>query len=161
MKETGNSSPAKMNTAFRDLSGLTETHRCTFRLLHDAGMSTYEIAEKYGCDRRTVSRLIRENREFDEIGKWQSGKKTLSEYTGLINEICRSDLSSYPSLFSFSTHVLSVLRDHGYTGSERTIRNHLRQIDEVRLYFQTSHKKGSLYVQSNKHEKPSGSNYPR
>lgn len=88
-----------------------------------------------GCERRTAARLIKENLEAEDIGKWHVSHKKLNSYMELINNEIECSLDSHPSLYSFSRSLFQVLRKNGYTGSERTVRNYLMKQERVYRFF--------------------------
>ena len=121
------------------------------RLLYKSGKTITEVAETLRCDRRTASRLIKNNLNEEDIGRWDASHKKLNGYTGIINSFIDSNISKYTSLLSFSKALCSLLAEQGYTGSERTVRNYLNRQKRVRMYFESIKQKGIQYAESNKH----------
>ena len=121
------------------------------RLLYESGKTITEIARIIGCDRRTAARLIKENLDISDIGKWHSENTKLYRYIGLIRSCIDTEMRKHSSLLSFSKYLFHRLKKEGYTGSERTIRNYLRRQERVYMYFQSKRNQGGLYVESNKH----------
>lgn len=121
------------------------------KLLHKSGKTITEVAETLHCDRRTASKLIKNNLSEADIGRWDVSHKKLTGYTGIINSFIDNNVSKYTSLLSFSKALCSVLNEQGYTGSERTVRNYLNKQKRIRMYFESRKQKGIQYAESNKH----------
>ena len=108
-----------------------ENEWCDFRRDYEAGMTFKKIAEKYHCDPRTVRKCIMTNRSSSEIGK-QSEPTKLAAYVERIDSLYQdfiliqrvSHMKS--GICDISRKITRILSDEGYTGSERTVRNYLR-----------------------------------
>ena len=78
-----------------------------FRCDYESGMTLKMIAEKYFCDPRTVRKAQIDSLYQDFILIQQTSHKK--------SGIC-----------DISRKITRILADEGYTGSERTVRNYLR-----------------------------------
>ena len=102
-----------------------------FRCDYESGMTLKMIAEKYLCDPRTVRKSIMSNKSSSEIGK-QSEPTKLAAYVERIDSLYQdfiliqrvSHMKS--GICDISRKITRILSDEGYTGSERTVRNYLR-----------------------------------
>lgn len=121
------------------------------RLLYKTGKTITEVASTLHCDRRTASKLIKNNLNEEDIGRWDPSHKKLTGYAGIINSFIDTDISKYKSLLSFSKALCSQLAEQGYTGSERTVRNYLSKQKRVRMYFESRKQKGIQYAESNEY----------
>ena len=94
-------------------------------------MTLKMIAEKYFCDPRTVRKCIMANKSSSEIGK-QSEPTKLAAYVGQIDSLyqdfilMQQTLHKKSGICDISRKITRILADEGYTGSERTVRNYLR-----------------------------------
>ena len=94
-------------------------------------MTLKMIAEKYFCDPRTVRKSIMSNKSSSEIGK-QSEPTKLAAYVERIDSLYQdfiliqrvSHMKS--GICDISRKITRILSDEGYTVSERTVRNYLR-----------------------------------
>ena len=93
-----------------------------------ADKTVQEIADEQGCEARAISRLIRENRSFSELGK----KRTPSMVDGFqdtIEQMLRSEsFADMRQITIVSKHLLEMIGPLGYQGSERTLRDYLKSI---------------------------------
>lgn len=122
------------------------------RMLYESGRSASEVADIIGCDRRTAARLIRENLDISDIGKWNHAHKKLDTFTGMINSFIDTKLKGYTSLSVFSRDLFHDLQKKGYTGSERTLRNYLSRQERVYQYFYSINRTGEhIYAERNEH----------
>ena len=104
---------------------------CDFRVDYENGMTLKDIADKYFCDPRTVRKSILQNHSSHSIGK-QYAPTRLSAYTERIEELyhilTQQNLDAHPNgICKISIQITELLRSEGYNGSERTVRNFLRQ----------------------------------
>ena len=132
------------------------------RKLYESGMSVVQVAEALGCDRRTAAKLIRENREMEEIGKWDSSHKKISAFLPDIDAFLKSNMKDQRSLHSLSQAVYMHVSEKGYEGSERTIRNHLSRREEVILFFtETKGEERTFDVRDYKYRESDGYHHSR
>jgi len=96
---------------------------CDFRIDYESGMSLNQIAEKYFCDSRTVRAAIIQNRSSDSLGRRNAPTK-LSSYEDRITSLLSRN-NNYRSIHQMSMEITKQLRNAGYSGSERTVRNYL------------------------------------
>lgn len=108
---------------------IPEAEWCEARILYiTKQMTVKEIADVFHCDIRTVSRMIRDNREPAEIGKQRTPYK-IDAYKEVIELFLKSD--QFKGMYQISTvadTLLEVLQPQGYSGSAKTIERHLRKI---------------------------------
>ena len=113
------------------LRDMPEDQKCDFRRDYESGKTLKDIAEKYCCDPRTVRRCILNNKSSSELGR-QTAPTKLTEFMGLIDSMyCEivspvHQLSKPPGICEISRMVTTQIREKGYSGSERTVRNYLR-----------------------------------
>lgn len=102
-----------------------------FRCDYESGMTLKMIAEKYFCDPRTVRKCIMTNKSSNEIGK-QSEPTKLASYVEQIDSLyqdfilMQQTLHKKSGICDISRKITRIITDEGYTGSERTVRNYLR-----------------------------------
>ena len=105
---------------------------CDIRKDYESGMTLIAIADKYYCCTRTVKKCIANNTASKDIGK-QLAPTKLSEYRSEVdlmyqNMVTRMDSSDqFPGICEISKNITREIQRKGYTGSERTVRNYLRQ----------------------------------
>ena len=117
--------------------------------LYLSGKSAAEVAEIIGCERRTAARLIKENLDVNDIGKWNSSHSKLSGYAELIHDYTVMHSEKHSSLLSLSTAIFTLLQKNGYTGSERTVRNYLSRQEWIYELYHSEN--GGTHVKSYKH----------
>ena len=113
------------------LPNYPESEWCDFRRDYESGMTFKKIAEKYCCDPRTVKRCIWYNKSSAELGSQRKPTKIAafvdlidSEYRGIVlDQNFNSDESG---ICEISERITEVLKQNGYTGGERTVRNYIR-----------------------------------
>lgn len=90
------------------------------------GKTLAQLAEKHFLDYRTVRRLIQQNDDWDDLNKHPSA---LDPYKPMIIEIMEHTRSPSPiGITTISIRIHETLREAGYTGSERTVRNYIRSL---------------------------------
>lgn len=96
------------------------------------------IGKEQHMDPRTVSKLVKNNWNFDRVGKHQSPSK-VEPYAGAILDLLTSGcLHRYSGIMTVSEKILALIRSLGYTGSERTLREYLKTIEWQDLILNTS-----------------------
>ena len=104
---------------------------CDFRRDYESGMTFKKIAEKYVCDSRTVKSCILNNKSSNELGSQRKPTK-IASFVDLIDteyqEIVfgKSFASEEIGICEISERITEWLKQNGYTGGERTVRNYLR-----------------------------------
>lgn len=94
--------------------------------------SLLQVSKTFICDPRTIRRCLRLNLSSKELGCQVTPKK-LDSYKNEIDrrfkEICSraSNRKAYPGICQISREITAELKMKGYTGSERTVRNFIRQ----------------------------------
>ena len=105
---------------------------CDFRRDYEAGMTLKQIADKYVCDPRTIRKCIISNRGSTELGRRTAPTKLTAfavQVDALYEELITAVLctgAGKPGICDLSRTVTEKLQQAGYTGSERTVRNYLR-----------------------------------
>lgn len=114
------------------LPNIQKEYWCDFRIDYEAGMTLKAIAEKYFCDPRTIRQCIIENKSSDELGKQMKPTK-LAPYYQQVEDLYYWHVDSGSPAFAgnkgickISREITEVLKTYGYTGSERTVRNYLK-----------------------------------
>lgn len=107
---------------------------CDFRKDYESGLSLVQIGEKYYCDPRTAKMAIIHNKSSNNLGK-RVRPSILSGYEKKIPELWQKNLEMQ-SLFSVSKNITENLREEGFTGSERTVRNYLKRQPYVMAYLE-------------------------
>lgn len=119
-----------------------------FRADYESGMTMAEIASKYYCDARTVSKALHLNRGSSDFGKRIQPKK-LEPHEETISRLLRNT-ADYKSLSKLSQHITSEIQKEGYSGGERTVRNYLQTRSDVKALSNT-HQKQTKEVSNDKH----------
>ena len=112
---------------------------CDFRVdLAEKHMTLTELAAKYSCDPRTVRACIQCNKSSSELGK-QSVPTKIQIYEPHIRNLLLN-MKTVPddicTIYSLSRYLYPLLQQQGYTGSERTLRNHLSE--EIAAKFKSN-----------------------
>jgi len=121
---------------------ISQEEWCDFRTDYEAGMTLKEIAGKYHCDPRTVRKFIMQNRSSHRLGA-QSVSTKLEPFCKQIDELYQEYLeqeistSIHSGICKISSLITARLQSAGYQGSERTVRNYLRQTHPVTIANQS------------------------
>ena len=92
------------------------------------GKTVAQIAHERGCGVRAVSRLIKSNRNYSEIGKRQT-PSVLDGYHEKIEVMLKNiDYHEGYQITLISTTLFPILQAEGYQGSERTLRDYIRTL---------------------------------
>lgn len=130
--------PQKRNRKLHIPSSVPHSDWCDFRIDYESGMTLQQIGEKYCCDPRTVRTCIIKNRSSQDLGR-KSTPSILKPFHQEIARIIREQSDSETSIYSLSCLVTKKLRNSGYAGSERTVRNylsdHMKQADKEGDFF--------------------------
>ena len=106
------------------LPDLPESEWCDFRQDYESGMTLKAISEKYICDPRTVKRCLFLNNGSKRLGR-QSAPTVLTPYISRIAALWEN-YDHDTGICRRSREITEELRKFGYSGSERTVRNYLR-----------------------------------
>ena len=100
---------------------------CDYRREYEAGLSLQAIAERHFVDPRTVRSGLIHNIGSDGLGRRHAPRK-LSIYENQIRAMLPPLLEKTDSVTALSRQITSHLKEIGYTGSERTVRNFVRSV---------------------------------
>ena len=130
------------------LPDLPREQWCDFRIAYEEGNRTLvQLAEEYMCDPRTVKSCILRNKSSSSLGK-KSVPTQIDLCKDEIRETLRKTLPDLPetvhSIYQLSNYLLPILREQGYKGSERTLRNYLHMHPNIKALFEKNHKAHSL-----------------
>lgn len=123
------------------LPGIPESDWCDYRKEYEAGLSLRKIAELHYVDPRTVRSALENNTDSRDLGKRHAPVK-LSRYEERILKMIPEIQPSSGSLTSLSRQLTLHLRECGYTGSERTVRNYLHTLPSVTCSYTLKDRKG-------------------
>ena len=113
------------------LPDIPEAEWCDFRREYESGMTLKKIAEKYYCDSRTVKSCILNNKSSTELGSQKKPTK-ITAYIDQIDAEYRKIVYDYSFTYEecgiceISKKITESIKQNGYDGSERTVRNYLR-----------------------------------
>ena len=147
-----NSAPRKPATRFT-LPDLPRAQWCDIRASYiEKNMTLAELAEIYQCDYRTIKACLIRNKSSKSFGK-KSTPTRIDLCKNELQELLRQNLDQLPedvhSIYQLSCYLLPRLKECGYSGSERTLRNYLHTNPSVKAIFE----KGiSTHDQDQKHE---------
>lgn len=99
------------------------------------------IGKEQHMDPRTVSRLVKNNWNFDRVGKHQSPSKVEPYADAILDLLTSGCFQRYSGIMTVSEKTLVYIRSLGYIGSERTLREHLKTIGWQDLILNTSKRK--------------------
>ena len=87
-----------------------------------------EIAGEQGCEKRAISRLIKENRDFSALGKKRTPYK-VDGFQHIIEVLLKNeDFGDAAQVMTVSESLFAMLSPKGYEGSERTLRDYLQTL---------------------------------
>lgn len=117
---------------------------CDFRVdFVENRMTLVQLAEKYYCDPRTVRSCIQHNKSSFDLGK-KSTPTRIQIYEKQIHELISQNVDQLPenidSVYGLSRHLYPALQEMGYTGSERTLRNHLQKQPYIKALLEKQEK---------------------
>lgn len=119
-----------------------------FRADYESGLTMTEIASKYHCDSRTVSKALHLNRGSSDFGKRIQPKKLEPHEETIAKLVCQT--TEYKSLLKLSRRITAELQKEGYSGGERTVRNYLQTRSDVKALSKTQQKQ-TKEVSDDKH----------
>ena len=96
------------------------------------------IGKEQHMDPRTVSKLVKNNWNFDRVGKHQSPSKVEPYADAILDFLTSGCFQRYSGIMTVSEKILARIRSLGYIGSERTLREHLKTIGWQDLILNTS-----------------------
>lgn len=96
------------------------------------------IGKEQHMDPRTVSKLVKNNWNFDRVGKHQSPSKVEPYSDAILDFLTSGCFQRYSGIMTVSEKILARIRSLGYTGSERTLREYLKTIEWQDLILNTS-----------------------
>ena len=106
---------------------------CDFRREYEKTRSLIRVAERFYCDPRTVRRCLQLNKSSTDLG-CQTAPRILDRYTEEIHRLYHALCAEvavagdgFPGSCRLSRQITEHLVSLGYTGSERTVRNYIRQ----------------------------------
>lgn len=99
------------------------------------------IGKEQHMDPRTVSKLVKNNWNFDRVGKHQSPSKVEPYADAILDLLTSGCFQRYSGIMTVSEKTLVHIRSLGYIGSERTLREHLKTIGWQDLILNTSKRK--------------------
>ena len=108
------------------LPAIPEDRWCDFRREYESGSTIKSIAGKHFCDPRTVRLFLQLNRNSSEIGR-QRAPTILAPWLSDIQGLYRYYSSEGMGICQISSKITCLLKQRGYTGTERTVRNYLRK----------------------------------
>ena len=130
----------RRSTARFTMPDLPRQQWCDIRLTYiERNLTLSELADLYKCDSRTIKACLIRNKSSKSIGK----KSTPTRI-----DLCRSELKELLSLhlqelpedihsvYALSSHLYPLLKEKGYTGSERTLRNYLHNDPAIKSVFE-------------------------
>ena len=130
----------RRSTAKFTLPDLPRHQWCDIRLTYiEKNLTLSELGDIYKCDARTIKACLIKNKSSGSIGK----KSTPTRIDLCCDELkhllasCISDLpDDIHSTYGLSRHLYPFLKERGYLGSERTLRNYLNNDPAIKSIFE-------------------------
>ena len=97
---------------------------CDFRIAYEQRQSLKQIADIFFCDPRTVRQCILLNKSSHELGRQWAPTK-LTPFLPVIESLYK-EASGNIGICALSRIITDKIQNEGYAGSERTVRNYLR-----------------------------------
>ena len=122
------------------LPDLPQSQWCDMRRAYiENNLTLSELAKIYKCDARTVKACLIRNKSSGALGK-KSTPTRIDPFRDDLQELLTRHLEKLPedihSIYQLSRHLLPLLKECGYRGSERTLRNYLHLHPAVRALFE-------------------------
>lgn len=122
---------------------------CDFRKdFVEKNMTLVQLAQKYCCDPRTVRNCIQHNKSSFELGK-KSTPTRMQLYEQQVRKLLLHNIDGIPdnvsTVYGLSHHLYPLLQEQGYSGSERTLRNHLQTQPYIRAVLE-KHATGDTHI---------------
>ena len=110
--------------------------------LLEKNLTLSELADIYKCDARTIKACLIRNKSSGALGK-KSTPTRIDPFKDDLQSLIEQHLQHLPedihSIYQLSRHLLPLLNDYGYTGSERTLRNYLYTHPAIKALFEKGH----------------------
>jgi transposase len=109
------------------------------------GMSAREAARVFGKDRKTIAKMLRHELPPGYRRSHAPRRPTLDGFTGIIDEILRSDKALIKKQRHTSKRIFERLRDeHGFLGSLTTVTYYVREqkVRTKEVFVPLSHSPG-------------------
>jgi len=113
------------------------------------GMSAREAARVFGKDRKTIAKMLRHELPPGYRRSQAPRRPTLDGFTGIIDEILRSDKALIKKQRHTATRIFERLRDeHGFLGSLTTVTYYVREQKQrsKEVFVPLSHSPGHAQV---------------
>ena len=122
------------------LPDLPKSQWCDMRSAYiEKNLTLSELAKIYKCDARTVKACLMRNKSSGALGK-KSTPTRIDPFRDELQELLARHLEQLPedihSIYQLICHLLPLLKECGYRGSERTLRNYLHLHPAVRALFE-------------------------
>ena len=133
-------SNTKRSSARFTLPDLPRHQWCDIRTAYiEKNLSLSALAEIYQCDARTIKSCLIRNKSSGALGK-KSTPTRIDPFKEDLQDLLTRHLQQLPedihSIYQLSRHLLPLLEECGYRGSERTLRNYLHLHPAVRALFE-------------------------
>ena len=113
---------------------------CDFRIdFVEKNMTLVQLAKKYYCDPRTVRNCNRHNKSSIDLVK-KTTPTRIQVYEVQVRELLLQNIEKIPddvsTVYGLSHYLYPLLQEQGYTGSERTLRNHLQKQSYIKAVLE-------------------------
>ena len=130
----------RRSTAHFTLPDLPREQWCDIRTSYiEKNLTLSELAEIYRCDSRTIKSCLIRNKSSKSFGK-KSTPTRIDLCKNELQDLLRQHLHQLPddvhSIYQLSCYLLPLLKECGYNGSERTLRNYLHTHPSVKAMFE-------------------------
>ena len=125
------------------LPDLPKSQWCDIRTTYiEKNLTLSELADIYKCDARTIKACLIRNKSSGALGK-KSTPTRIDPFKDDLQSLIEQHLQHLPesihSIYQLSRHLMPLLNDCGYTGSERTLRNYLYTHPAIKALFEKGH----------------------
>ena len=130
----------RRSTARFAMPDLPRHQWCDIRLTYiERNLTLSELADLYKCDSRTIKACLIRNKSSKSVGK-KSTPTRIDLCRSELKELLSSHLQKLPedvhSVYALSAQLYPLLKERGYTGNERTLRNYLHNDPAVKSFFE-------------------------
>lgn len=137
-----NPNPRRSSARFT-MPDLPKSQWCDIRTTYiEKNLTLSELADIYKCDARTIKACLIRNKSSSALGK-KSTPKRIDPYKDDLQILIAQHLQQLPedvhSIYQLSRHLLPLLKEQGYRGSERTLRNYLHTHPAIKALFEKGH----------------------
>lgn len=137
-----NPNPRRSSARFI-LPDLPKSQWCDIRTTYiEKNLTLSELADIYKCDARTIKACLIRNKSSGALGK-KSTPTRIDPFKDDLQSLIEQHLQHLPedihSIYQLSRHLMPLLNDCGYTGSERTLRNYLYTHPAIKALFEKGH----------------------